>query len=328
MLWNKGKTSDRCARRAAAERRDAAAWPTWSAAAMLLFSLGGAAQAETAEASVGATSPVPRTVAVISAIGDRITIVRQREQTGTHLAPYTRKEVRLDPVTLNRLVLDGIDEGFNQSEPQTRRVLLDWLPPEEAMAYVDEKRYVQREERLEALLIEHLRAVPERSQWDEIVAVLPKWHMSSVKGMGERLAGIGIYIQPLARERYTGLESSGNGDLSLQAEGQADGDYQTIDPKTGEKGASSVFVAVYMYFQTVTLDARTLAVKKREVRRDSVRYHDPNSTAINIGRMFDSGFLSQALSNVVQRSSERAVTGDVIVSPARKLEAPAETPKP
>ena len=89
-----------------------------------------------------------------------------------------------------------------------------------------------------------------------------------------------------------------------------------------------LFVAVFMYFQTVTLDARTLTVKKREVRRDSVRYHDPNSTAINIGRMFDSGFLSQALSSVVQRSSERAVTGDVTVSPARKLEAPAAPTKP
>jgi len=299
-----------------------------SLALLLGVSVASAVSAQTAPSAAGggeaeAAAQRPRTVAVIAAIGDRVTFVRHRRQTGSNLPPYSRSEKRVNPLALNRLVLDGIDDGFAQTEPQTRRVLLDWLPPPAAMNHVDEKRYVEREERLEALLIEHLRQLPERAQWDEIVAVLPKWHMPSVKGMGERLAGIGFYVQPLARERHSNMEDDA-GTPGVPFDEDVEGDYQTIDPTTGEKGSSSVFVAVFMYFQTVTLDARTLAVKKREARRDSVRYHDPKSTSVDVGRMFDSGFLAQALSGVVQRSAERAITGDVSVGPARALHAPSK----
>ncbi|MCV2363272.1 hypothetical protein LNV23_07375 [Paucibacter sp. DJ1R-11] len=295
----------------------AAAAPAWAQTAVPAVPAGPAAQLPAVAAAPAASAA--RTVALISAIGDRITIVRQRPSVGSHMEPYTRREIKFDPRLLNRMVLSGLDQGLAQTEPDSQRVLLDWLPEGAEAAQIDDARRMQREARIEALLIEHLRAVPARQQWDEIIAVLPKWTMPSVKGMGEKLAGIGIYVQPLRRQA---LEDLGTGELSVSAI-TPDGDHVTLDPNTGEKEASSIFVAVYMYMQTLTLDAKTLEVKKRELRRDNIKYFDPKSPANDVGRMFDNRFLLGAVAQIAERSAQRAITGDVNVSPARKLAEPA-----
>lgn len=300
-------------------------------AAVCVLAGASAARAQTTEpaaavgaAAAAATTAPGRTVALISTIGDRITVVRQRPGVGSHMEPYTRRELKFDARLLNRLVLKGLDQGLAEAEPETQRVLLDWLPEGEIAAQIDDARRLQRESLIETLLIEHLRGMPERQQWDEIVAVLPKWTMPSVKGMGEKLAGIGIYIQPLRRQS---LEDFGDGELNVSAI-TPDGDHVTLDPNSGDKSASSIFVAVYTYMQTLTLDAKTLSVKKRELRQDNVKYFDPKSPANDVGRMFDNRFLIGAVAQIAERSAQRAMTGDVIVSPARKLEAPAEPAKP
>ena len=172
-----------------------------------------------------------------------------------------------------------------------------------------------------------LRTLPEREQWDEIVAVLPKWYYTGVKGMGDKLAGVGIYIQPLASEVPDDLGGTeGMQSMSMVSTNNGDHDTATVDPKTGEKGNNSTFVAMFMYMQKITFDAKTLAVKSREVRRDNVKYYDPNSDALDVGKMFNTAVLAKGLSEVVEKSARKAITGNVIVSDLKEVPQPQPAP--
>lgn len=292
------------------------------ATAMLGFVLSAGAQAQSVPAD-----PAPKKVALIAAIGDRISIVRQKRQVGSHLEPYTRQHAQVDPQPLNNLVLKGLDDGFAQSAPDTQRIFLRWTPPAEEQRYLADGMNLAREQRMESMLVAHLRTLPEREQWDEIVAVLPKWYYTGVKGMGDKLAGVGIYIQPLASEVPDDLGGTeGMQSMSMVSTNNGDHDTATVDPKTGEKGNNSTFVAMFMYMQKITFDAKTLAVKSREVRRDNVKYYDPNSDALDVGKMFDTAVLAKGLSEVVEKSARKAITGNVIVSDLKEVPQPQPAP--
>ena len=280
----------------------------------LLWPLLGVAQPST-------TPPAePRTVALLAAIGDRIDIVRQREQVGSHLEPYTRKTLQVSSQALNYAVLRGLDRAMSEEEPDTQRVLLQWTMPEDVYAKVSEAIGPERQALVMDALIPHLRGLPQRNDWSRIEVVIPAYTFLQLKGLGTKLAGIGVYVQPLKNQR---IELDGLGDMNLS---DAAGDYRTINPRTGETGNSSVYMAPYMYFERLSFDAKTLALLKRQRFFDNTKYADPQSTALDVSPQMTTGELLLKLAESVERSAYRSIRetkGEVTSTVPRPVIAPA-----
>lgn len=262
----------------------------------------------------------PTTVALMAAVGDQFTFVRQRQGTGSHIEPFTRKTVQLEGQQLNYAVLRGLDRAIELEEPQTRRVLLSWNPPADLTAQLNQASNRDRNEQLLDALRKHLQTVPERKQWDRIEAVLPHFNGLGVKGMAGKLNGIGVYVQPIS-----------NADLDIDTEGEIvsasekDGAYQTVNPRTGEKSNFSTYVAPYFYFDRVTLDAQTLKVLSRKPQMDSVKYHDPDSTAKDVGTQLSMADMMGKLLDLAEKSAYRSVRGSVEVSAPKAIDPPAKS---
>ena len=267
-------------------------------------------------------STTPQTVALLAAIGDRIDIVRQREQVGSHMEPYTRKTVQVSSQALNYAVLRGLDRAISEEEPDTQRVLLQWTMPEDVYAKVIEASGSARQALVLAALTSHLRELPQRKDWSRIEVVLPAYTFLQLKGMGTKLAGIGVYVQPLKNQRVD-LDGSGDGSLTLS---DAAGDYRTINPRTGETGNSSVYMAPFMYFERLSFDAKTLDLLKRQRFFDNTKYADPQSTALDVSQQMTTVELMGKLVESVERSaykSIRQMKSEVTVGAPRLVNAPA-----
>lgn len=261
-------------------------------------------------------------IALIAALGDQLTLVRQRESTGSHIEPYTRRQLAVNGQTLNMTLLRGLDRALEEDEPQTPRVLLRWEAPTELRQAMAEATGKERDDLILQALIEHLRALPERSQWSRIEALLPKYFRHPTRGMGTRLAGIGIYTQPLAG---SSLELGEDG-VAAEVVGGGDGGHVTINPRTGERGRAATYVAPYVYFERVTLDAQTLDVIGRKSQFDNIKYNDPMATAIDVAQQLPLKDMLGKLIELAERSAYQSVRGkssDVQVTTPRELPASA-----
>jgi len=274
----------------------------------------------------------PPTVALLAAVGDQVDIVRQRERTGSHLEPFSRKSLSVNSQALNMAVLKGLDQAFEEEEPRAKRVLLAWTTPAEVRQQLAGAYGKERESIMLAALREHLRSLPARAEWDRIEAILPSYFFESVGGLGRKLSGAGFYVQPLAK-----------GEVSLQWDEDTDAidgvapdtdpangsDYRTVDPNTGEVGRSYTYIAAYMYFQRVTLDARTLEVLARKRQLDNVKYADPRSAAIDVGDQIPLRVMTGRLLDLAERSAYTSVRGKshVTVTQPRAVQPAASAPR-
>jgi hypothetical protein len=271
-----------------------------------------------------AAEAAKKPIALVSAVGDQLTLVRQKEGIGSNIEPFTRRELQLNGQSLNFAMLRGLDKALELEEPQTPRVLLRWEAPEETRKALAESQGRERDDAVLQALISHLRSLPERGQWSRIEALLPKFFRHQARGMGTKLAGIGIYTQPLESGQ---IDLSGDG-VATAIEGPADGHNRTINPTTGEYGRASTYVAPYVYFERVTLDAQTLAVIGRKSQFDNVKYHDPMATANDVFKHLPLNDLLGRLMDLAERSAYQSVRGkegSVEVSTPREL--PASAPK-
>lgn len=262
------------------------------------------------------------TVALMAAVGDQLTFVRHRQGTGSHIEPFSRQSIQLEGQQLNYAVLRGLDRAIELDEPETRRVLLSWNPPAEVTKALNQSSSKDRNEQLLDALRKYLQSVPERSQWDRIEAVLPHYSYHGAKGLGTKLNGIGVYVQPLA-----------SGTIDIDDEGSIietearNGDYFTINPRTGEKAKYSTYVAPYFYFDRVTLDAKTLKVLARKPQLDSVKYHDPDSVARDVSKQFTTAEMFGQLLDLAEKSAYKSVRGSVEVGAPKAVEPPAAKPQ-
>lgn len=261
-------------------------------------------------------------IALVAAVGDQLTLVRQRESTDSHIEPYTRRQLAVNGQTLNMTLLRGLDRALAEDEPQTPRVLLRWEPPAELRQSMAEATGKERDDLILQALVEHLRALPERTHWSRIEALLPKYFWHHTRGMGTRLAGIGIYTQPLAG---SSLELGEDG-VASEVVGGGDGGHVTINPRTGEHGRAATYVAPYVYFERVTLDAQSLAVIGRKSQFDNIKYNDPMATAIDVSQQVPLKDMLGKLIELAERSAYQSVRGksnDVQVTTPRELPASA-----
>ena len=296
-------------------------------AAALALSL----NAAVAEPTTPNTPPAPQgaqTVALLAAIGDRIEVVRQRPAAGSNIEPYTRKALQLNSQALNYAVLRGLDKALTEEEPGAQHVLLQWTMPADLADKVEKARGASRQELVLGALTEHLKSLAARKDWDRIEVIIPAYSYLELRGMGTKLSGIGVYIQPLAHQSIDISMVDTTGDISLTDE---DGDYRTINPKTGETAKSSVYMAPYMYFERLTYDAKTLELIKRQRFFDNTKYADPMSTALDVSQQMTEVELMGKLVESVERSAYKSIrqtTTAVTATEPKPVAAPAPASAP
>lgn len=275
----------------------------------------------------------PPVVALVAAVGDQIDIVRQRERTGTHREPFSRKSFAINGRALNMAILKGLDQAIEEAEPQAQRVLLAWTAPAATQQQLAEAEGKDREALTLAALKTHLQSLPARAGWDRIEAILPSYFYSSVGGMGRKLSGLGFYVQPL--DKGASVQPWDSDAEALDSE-TPDPDpaggasHRTVDPNTGETGRSLTYVATYMYFQRITLDARTLEVVGRKRQLDNVKYADPKATAIDVGDQIPLRVMTSKLLDLAERSAYTSVRGkssQINVTAPRPVEPGASAPR-
>ena len=239
-------------------------------------------------------APKPRVYALISTVGDQITIVTQKQSVGSNILDKYRRDVfKIPGNALNASILKGLDRAIEQKEPGSTRILATLNALE-----MEGVRPIDREKVAMTKLLATLEKMPQRMEWDTIIVITPKFQFSERKGMGTKLEGIGIYIQPLE----SGKLSADDGSEILGSEGE-----ETITPDGKEGKRSSRFVAPYNYTQTWVFDARTLKVLETSARYEFQRVYDQNSTAINVAQSIPLEKMAEILSNFVERSVARGV---------------------
>lgn len=271
----------------------------------------------------------PQVVALVAAVGNQIEYVRQRQGTGSHLEPFGRKLVTIDSQALNFAVLRGLDQAIAEGEPDAQRVMLKWTPPPEVMKALEQAIPQKREEIVVESLRTHLRTLPERAQWDRIEAIVPSYFYPGMRGMATKLVGIGVFVQPLQGSK---IDFDDNGEVNMQTlSAEQEGHNRTIDPNTGAHGRSSTYVAPYMYFNRLTIDARTLQVVATKRQFDNTKYADPNSTARDVGQQMPMEQLLGKLLETVERSAYKSVRGTnaevTVTTPVEVPAKPASAPR-
>jgi len=263
-------------------------------------------------------------IAMVATVGDQVSYSRQRSSAGSNIDPTYRKTVAIPTQALNAAVLKGLDRAIAREEPGSKRLFLLWNTPPETTQALQTAYGEQRNALLFDALLAQLRPLPQRMEWDRIEAIVPRYARSERDGMGSKLGGIGFYVQPL---KNVVIEFQENGDTVTT---ESDGSSRTVDPKTGEKGNYSTFVAPYFFFDRITLDARTLEVIGRKSHFDNTKYHDPNSTATDIADQMPLVEMFTRLSTLMEQSAYRSVRGvrpEVLVSPLNVLPS-VEKPVP
>jgi len=243
----------------------------------------------------------PKTYALASAIGSEITYVRQVKGTGSNLSPYRRYPVQIPDGAIDAAVLRGLDRAVAQEDPDSKRIFLR-LQPGALTGLLGH----QRGDVISGRVMDDLAHAAERADWDRIILVTPRFLTAEREGMGQRLHGIGIYVQPLGRNLDAGF---------MDSELQSSSEPETFAPD-GRRSTSYKFVAPYFYAQVWVIDAKTMKVLERNERYDFMRIYDPMSTAIDVAKSIPPEVLSEKLQTFVERASAKALNeaiGEVIV---------------
>src|SRR5476649_2548728 len=252
----------------------------------------------------------PKVYALISAVGSEISYVRQRLQVGSNLEPYYRSTLPVPDSSVDMAVLRGLERAILQEDPDAKRVYMR-LAPTEVRDVLPYKRGDVVPERALAALAQ----MPDRKDWDRIILVTPSYLSSAREGLGTKLHGIGVYVQPLGRGR--------RGSLDLEMGGTVDPD--TVSPE-GAKSRSNVYIAPYFYAQVWIIDAKTMQVLETRERYDFQRLYDPNSAAIDVAKSIPVEQLAAMVQKFIERASAHALNesiGEVIVKELKVVDPPS-----
>ena len=279
-------------------------------AAALALSFQQAASAQAAEASApAAATALPlaapgkaKTIALLAAVGDQFSYVRQKESVGSNLEPFIRQNITAPDQLLNRMVLKGMDKAVAAEYPGAEVVMMSLRPDPPELKILPQNREAHTMGRVMAML----QSYPDRMRWDEIMVVTPKWLMSERKGMGSKLSGIGIYVQPL-----------GSGKDTTESDSLDD---EVRDAGESQKQRSKRFVAPFFYIQVTVLDAKTLKVLRTDERYDYRKLVNSDSAALDVQASFTPEELGAQLERFVETASRKLVVdraGSVEIGPLK-----------
>jgi hypothetical protein len=247
------------------------------------------------------TADKPLTYALVSAVGDRFTYVSQKRATGSNVIDnFTRQVVKVENNVLNSAVLRGLDKALAQSEPNSVRVFMSL-----AAAEMENVLPQDREEVALGKVVSAIEKMPQRKDWDKVVVVTPKFMFSEYSGMGSKLSGLGVYVQPLYGDSLEGVFVEG-------PEGAANefGGSDTTAPD-GAKTTSKRYVAPFSYLQVWVLDAKTLRVIEKNARHDFTKLFDKKSTAIDVWKSIPEDVLASRIITLAERSAAGAMGADL-----------------
>ncbi len=248
-----------------------------------------------------AAEPPQRTYALVSAVGSTFTLVREKKQVGTSLEGYQRIEREVPGVALDAAVLRGLERIVLEDDPAAVFTYLK-LNPAELQGVL---RY-ERGEVAIGKLASALERMPQRKSWHRILVVTPRYLNSGREGLGDKLSGIGVYVQPAEK-------------LPSNQDDFARREDDTRGPD-GARGLSSRFVAPYFYAQVWVIDPTALRVLETSERWDFQKLFDPSSTRNNIEDDFPPEVLAAQVERFVELSTARALReafGAVTVSEPR-----------
>ena len=252
--------------------------------------------------------PKPHVYALVSAIGGEITVVRQRRDVGSNLEPYRRDKVPVASADIDAAVLRGLDRAVASDDPESTRIFFRLHPDHVKGIYGHQRGAVLSKHALSVL-----EAMPQRAEWHRIILVAPRFLNVAREGMGPKLHGIGIYIQPIGRSASGALPDS-------EIETATDPDTTSPD---GEKSNSYRYVAPYFYAQLWVIDPKTMKVIETNERYDFQRIYDPKSAALDVAQQVPAEVLSGMVEKFVERASARALNdqqGEVIIREPRVVD--------
>jgi hypothetical protein len=281
-----------------------------------------------ASAATGSDFKPAQTVALMAAIGDRVELVRTLKLSSGKAEPYKRKTMQFSNQALNHAVLRGMDKALSDDEPDAKHVLLEWNSPPDLAAKMAKVNGKERQALVEGTLIEQLKGTPDRQSWDRIEVIVPAYSDLEQEGMGNKLSGIGVYVQGQQQMLF---EDDAMTDGAGAARTETEGDYRTVNPKTGETAHSPTYVAPFMYFERLTFDAKTMALIKRQRFYDNTKYADPDSTALDVGSQMTGQEMVAKMVESVEHSaykSIRQVNSQVTVTEPVPVSAPAPASSP
>lgn len=276
-----------------------------------------AAQASAAAQTSAATSATPasnekgKTIALLAAVGNQFSYVRQKESVGSNLQPYIRQNITAPDQLLNRMVLKGMDKAVAAEYPGAEVVMMTLRPDPAELKILPQDREAHTMGRVMSML----QSYPDRMRWDEIMVVTPKWLLSERRGMGSKLSGIGVYVQPL-----------GSGKDAMEDNPLED---EVRDAGENQKMRSKTFVAPFFYIQVTVLDAKTLKVLRTDERYDYRKLVNSDSAALDVQASFTPEQLGAELERFVETAARRLVVdrpGSVEIGPVKTLPTP-EAPK-
>ncbi len=259
-----------------------------------------------------AANTAPTQIALISAVGDQFTLVRQNRSVGSNVIDnYARRTVTVPGQAINHAILRGLDRALAIETPNSNRIFLALAPeetPESILPQDRENHVYQRAVRL-------IEAMPQRKDWDQIVLVTPKWLLSARSGMGSKLTGVGLYVQPLESDS---LNNDGNNfatEIGLTLGDEA-------ETPNKDRARTQTYLAPFFYTNITTLDAKTLKVIKREARHDFRKIFDPESAAIDVQNSIPTDKLAGMIERFMETAAFRALTkqsSSVEIGPVRTL---------
>jgi hypothetical protein len=260
-----------------------------------------------------------QTIALISTLGDQLSIVKQRGKRARSVDDFSRRTVQVDPQLLNMAVLRGLDSALAAEEPTSRRIMLRWSANPGLAEQLKNASFEARDALVLDALRERLAQIPQRADWDRVEAILPRYAWESREGMPNRLGGIGIYVKPTGNQ-WELLDEDGID----RKEEHADPDRTTTNPRTGEQQKDKAYVAPFISFERVTLDAKTLAVVARKPQFTHTKYSDPTSKSIDVIEQVSPAEIVTQLNQLVEQAAYRSVRGSVEVGPVKPVAKEAD----
>lgn len=267
-----------------------------------------AASTLTVTSPVGAQTPAPRTYALVSAIGSTMTVVRQRRQTGSMIDGAQRLERQVPGRAIDTAVLRGLERIVREEDPGAEVVYMALDPRELASAH----RYERGEVAL-GKVAGALEKMPERDRWHRVLVVTPGYMNAGREGLGDKLHGIGIYVQNTEKLPRNNEDFTRRPDATRSLE--------------GAPGESDRWIAPFFYAQVSVIDPRTLRVLETRERWDFEKLFDPASVGHDVELDFPPDVMGARLERFVElatadalremRSSVRVSEPRVVTPPAR-----------
>lgn len=258
-----------------------------------------------------ASAPKPRVYALIAAVGSQITVVTDVSHTGSRLPPYRHSTKDVPDNALNRFTLHTLDESVAKMDADSTRIHLSLNASDmDRVVPADRESYA-----LKAVIAE-VEKLPQRTQWDRIVVATPAYRALDRDGMGSRIQGYGVMVQPKCQ---AGCASPGL-TLPTDLDAEPPGGWPAVT-KDNETIKARTYVAPFSYISVWVLDPKTLAVIDREESMAQIKLAERRSKpALDLTLAEDQQYLAQRLTGVIEQSVGNAVAQSAVDARVGRVE--------